>query len=299
MTAAQGGILWRIARLHPGWVTLAVWFGSVVYVVGYVRWFGGAPLLAVASFAGFMLFYMGYPLFVLLFLPGRSRTWAPPRRERALVAFFAIEIFVVAGILAGPETINAVSDAANAGDLAANFALGVPFSILAGSFFYLFIGAALTLVAAEHGKPSRLWRKFVTFFQFFYLPICVYFLHRRIRRLVHDFENGDPIVVSLPLGSLKIERQAGGHLYLLLTERIGWEDFERYANELLHRLDGRVAAKGSAADMHLWNVEIETLPFRLVYDDYPNGVTLESESHAGDMLLRKLQERLALSPAVH
>ena len=45
--------------------------------------------------------------------------------------------------------------------------------------------------------------------------------------------------------------------------------------------------------MHIWNVAIDTIPLCLVYDDYPNGGTLKSESHAGDMLLRKLQQRLA------
>ena len=142
-----------------------------------------------------------------------------------------------------------------------------------------------------------MWRKIGTALQFFYLPLCVYFLHRRIRRLILEFESGDPIIFDLPLESLKIERQAGGRLYLLLTERIGWEDFERYAEELLDRLDGRVAERGCSADMHLWNVEIETLPLRLVYDDFPKGVTLESDSPAGDMLLKKLQRRLAPAAA--
>lgn len=292
MTEAQDGILWRIARLHPLWVTLVVWLGFVAYT-GYMQWFEAAPVLAVASFTGFMLFHMSYPLFVLLFLSGRFRTWSPPQPGRALAAFFAIEILIAAGILVGPDDLEVVTDAANAGDVVAILAFAAPFSILVVSFCYLIVGAALALVAAEYGKACRTWPKIVTSLQFFYLPICVYFLHRRIRRLVQDFESGDPIVVNLPLDALKIERQASGHLYLLLTECIGWEDFERYAKELLRRLDGRAYEKGAAADMHLWNVEIETLPFRLVYDDYPDGVTLESESQAGDMLLRKLQKRLA------
>jgi hypothetical protein len=209
------------------------------------------------------------------------------------MAFATLEVCAVGALFAGADRVIAVTDAANAGDVAAILTFVIPFLSAGIALFYLLIGAALALVDAEYGGAGRFGRKLGTGLQFFYLMFGVFFVHRRIRRLVNDFDSGDPIVVKLPLGSLKIEQQACGHLSLLLTERIGWDDFECYATELLRRLDGRVVWKGSAADMHIWNVEIETLPFRLVYDDYPNGVTLESESYPGDMLLQKLQARLA------
>lgn len=285
----RDGLLRGIARLHPGWVMPIVWLGYFA-----CNWsIEAEPVLAVASFTGFMLLYMSYPLFVLLFLSGRFATWSPPRPGRAVAAFSAIEIIVVAVILIGPDTVDALIDAANAGVPAAILAFAVPFSILTVSFFYLIIGAALVLVAAERGRAFRAWHNLAALLQFFYLPICVFFIHRRIRRLVSDYEKRDHIALDLPIEKLEIEQQASGHLCLVLTERPGWEDFESYAEELLRRLDGRVLDRITAVDTHLWKVEIETIPLLLVYEDSPNLVNLESDSYPGDMLLKKLQARLA------
>jgi len=257
-----------------------------------MRWFEAVPALAAASFTGFMLLYMGYPLFVLLFLPGRFRTWSPPRRGRAVAAFVANEVLVVTSLFV-QDTISAVVDAANSGELAAILAFGVFLSILAFSFFYLIIGAALVLVAAERGRASRKGRKFWTSLQFLYLPFCVFFIHRRIRRLIRDFKDGDPLAVNLSMEKLELERQESRHLSLLLTEQPGWEEFELYATEVLRRLDGRVLERSTAITAHLWKVEIETVPLLLVYEDLPNRVNLESDSYPGDILLKKLQTRLA------
>jgi hypothetical protein len=46
-------------------------------------------------------------------------------------------------------------------------------------------------------------------------------------------------------------------------------DCERYSKELLHRLDGCIVARSTIVDMRLWEVEIETVPLRLVYEDFP------------------------------
>jgi hypothetical protein len=48
--------------------------------------------------------------------------------------------------------------------------------------------------------------------------------------------------------------------------------------------------------MHLWDIEIDGVSLRLVYEDYPNRICLESDNDPGDMLLRQLQKRL-LPPA--
>ncbi|HMA16648.1 MAG TPA: DUF3630 family protein, partial [Kiloniellaceae bacterium] len=89
---------------------------------------------------------------------------------------------------------------------------------------------------------------------------------------------------------LKEDRE--GHLGLELTELPSWWSLERYAETLLQQLGGRVLNRATLVDMHLWTVEIETVPLRLVYEDFPNRVSLESDSYPGDMLLRKLQARL-------
>src|SRR3546814_8036382 len=51
------------------------------------------------------------------------------------------------------------------------------------AIFYLLIGAAMALAEAEKAGSARFGRKFGTALQFFYLPFCVFFIHRRIHRL--------------------------------------------------------------------------------------------------------------------
>src|SRR3546814_19416329 len=85
---------------------------------------------------------------------------------------------------------------------------------------------------------------------------------------------------------LALAPMASGHLCLELTERPGWGDFGRYAEELLSRLDGRAVDKASVVDMHIWNIEIETVPLQLVYEDHPNRICLESNGYPGDKIGR-------------
>lgn len=293
----QGGILWRIARLHPGRVTLIVWAGYFA-IGGYGETVNNDPPVAAAYFTAFMLLSMSYPLFVLLFTSGRFRSRASRQSGRALAAFLAIQIFVSASILAGPEMMTAITDAANEGEFAAILVFMIPFLAVATAFFYLLIGAALALVDAECGTAGGFGRKFGTAVGFLYLIFGVYFIHQRIRQLVTDYENADSIIMDLPMERLVVEPIASGHLSLELTDQPSWESFERYAEELLRRLDARVVERGSTVDMHLWTVEIETVPLRLVYEDFPNRVSLESDSYPGDMLLRKLQARLNPASAI-
>lgn len=290
MTERQDGILWRLARLHPGWVMLVVWVDQFLGIGARLAAESGSPWAA-PFLAVFILLYLGYPLFVLLFVPGRFRSRSFRRPGRAILAFGFVGLAGLFASLVDEEWFRTLL-----ADRSSPFAIAFQLIWNLGglaAFFYLFIGAAIALAHAEKGPTARFGRKLWTVLQFFYLPFCVFFIHRKIRRLLQDFENGDPIIANLPLEALKIERQAGGHLFLLLTERIGWEDFDIYAKELLHRLDGGVLQTRSVAIRQVWNVKFETLPFRLVYDGYPNRVMLESESHAGDILLKQLQVRLA------
>jgi hypothetical protein len=286
------GLLWHIARLHPVWVTLAVWIAWLAHA-RYADSVVEIPNVVAISVIGFIALYMGYPLFVLLFTAGRFRSKTLQRPAPALAAFFAIAIIFPAAVLVGPDRMTALIDAANAGDLMAWLTFGIPFFSVVIAYGYLVIGAALALAGAEKGPAARFWRKFGTALQFFYLPFCVYFLHRRIRRLVCELAGGEPTAHDLPMERLILKPMARGHLSLELTEFPNWQSFERYAEELLRRLDGQVVRKASGVDMHIWSVEVETVPLRLVYEDYPNRICLESDSYPGDMLLRQLHKRLS------
>lgn len=284
-------ILKDLARRSPIEATLIVWLGfiSLVWADVLAR---GSPVTAAFAFAIFILLYMGYPLFVILFLAGRFHSQLQSRPGRAIASFAILVATGVALNIVGPERFDMLADAANAGSPLATLTYLLVMICLAIGTFYLIISAALALVDAERGSAAGPRQKLGTIFQFFYLPLCVFFIQRRIRRLVAGFENGDPVAAVLPIEKLTVEKDIAGHSCLVLTEHIAWEEFEAYAKEVLHRLDARVFEKANTVDTHLWDVEVETVPLRLVYEDHPNRVMLESSSFPGDMMLKKLQARL-------
>jgi hypothetical protein len=294
MTEGQGRILGRIARLHPG-LMLLVYFLTILIGTGV----GGileeaGSVMPVVINPLLLLFVQAYPLFVIAFLAGR---FASLSTGRLTLPVAALVLLGVSGALLSLFRYLTLSGAVDV-PVSLQQVLAVLAILAFVAWFYLWITASVKLVEAETG-PNYSWLQvFGAFLLFFYLPFFgVYFLHRRIRRLVSDYENVDRVVLDLPMDRLAIAPMASGHLSLELTEQPNWGSFERYAEEFLRRLGGRAVEKGSAADMHLWNVEIEAVPLRLVYEDYPNRICLESASYPGDMLLKKLHRRLAPTAA--
>ncbi len=236
---------------------------------------------------------MGYALLVILVTSGGFRS----QRSRAIrrpIAAFALAVVIITSLyvfLPGTESaIEALNNALGTFGVVA-FAVG----LLAGAagYLYVFIRAAVDLVEAERGAATRLGLKVGTAILLLYWLVSIPFIQMRLRRLLREDEGGK--MWDFPMERLTLQPQASGHLSLLLTERAGWDDFEAYAAELLHRLDGTLIKKVSGPDGHIWDVEIETTPLQLVFDDFPLGVTLESRSYPGDIFLRKLQSRLARS----
>lgn len=92
--------------------------------------------------------------------------------------------------------------------------------------------------------------------------------------------------------SLQIETMASGHLRLLLSEKVGWEDFEAFAEELLPILDATIADKTDGVEMRIWKLNLPCCSLGLVYEDYPVGVSLESSTDEADSILPELQRKL-------
>ena len=97
---------------------------------------------------------------------------------------------------------------------------------------------------------------------------------------------------QLALDALGIHLMASGHRCLHLSERIGWEDFPDYAHDLLTLIQGSKVSVLDGPDMRLWKIQTEATELRLVYDDYPQMVSLESDTDAGDRVLQLLMTRL-------
>jgi len=106
---------------------------------------------------------------------------------------------------------------------------------------------------------------------------------------------GSDIVTEIPLDALEVQIMASGHVSLNLSQAIPWEDFPTYATKLLKAIQGQKLSVTDGADMRIWDIVVEGTSLRLVYDDYPNMVALESSDDEGDVLLRRLGSRLGLT----
>jgi hypothetical protein len=91
---------------------------------------------------------------------------------------------------------------------------------------------------------------------------------------------------------LNISKMASGNLCLDLTEKINWEDFASYANSLVNILNGEIISKTVGFDLIIWEISVNGESFRLVFDDFPVMVTLESSSEQGDEQLLKIKDYL-------
>jgi hypothetical protein len=95
--------------------------------------------------------------------------------------------------------------------------------------------------------------------------------------------------------ALVLTVMASGHLCLNLSESVSWEDFPAYANAVLAAVGGKRTRSAEASDVRLWEVVIDGQTLRLVFDDFPAMVSLESQDALGDAVLREIQARLARS----
>lgn len=94
------------------------------------------------------------------------------------------------------------------------------------------------------------------------------------------------------LDELSVGQMASGHLYLNLTSRVSWEAFPEYAQQFLRVFSGIVREATDTPDMRIWTITIAEQELRLVYEDYPQMVSLESSSDDTDDVIRTLYAQL-------
>lgn len=289
----QDGLLWGIARLHPGvlWLLYFATFFLIGSIPGSILVEVGSVLKVIVGLL-ILLSWWAYPLFVIAFLSRVFTSSSPERLKRAVGAFAFVGLWVVVVAFVSSMFLSKSADLPPG----VQFALDVTVVPLFAALFYLWIAASLALVQAEKGSAYSGKHVFGAFLLFFYLPAFgAYFLQRRIQRFARDQAESDSLQQQLPMERMVLAPMKSGHLSLELTEFPNWRSFERYAEALLCRLDGQVVRKGSGVDMHIWSIEIESVPLRMIYEDFPNRVSLESDSDSGDTLLRQFHQRLAPS----
>ena len=90
-----------------------------------------------------------------------------------------------------------------------------------------------------------------------------------------------------------LQKMASGHLCLNLSERVGWDGFPDFADNLLQAIGGEIVRKTDCPDMRLWEVRVGGSDLSLVFDDYPVMTSLESSDQAGDIVIQNLSQRLS------
>ena len=93
---------------------------------------------------------------------------------------------------------------------------------------------------------------------------------------------------TIILDALGVQQMASGHLGLNLSAKVDWDDFPEFAKSILRQCNGTVLDKTESVDIRMWHVKIGDVAIRLVYDDYPLMVSMESSDSAGDRMLQEL-----------
>ena len=193
LVSGQDKLLSWIARLPPLLAFLVVFplvlFGWAMADVASRVAMSGGPLnfaiLAGTLNSAVFVIYLGYPLFLSLFLSGRfaSRTQQRPRLALAALAAPACFGFGV------PFFGQGLVDAADAGNWLAELASTAATLLCFVAVFYLQAVGARALNEAERGPYHSVFHTVTTWLQLFYLPFCIYFLQRRVRALLARYEH--------------------------------------------------------------------------------------------------------------
>ncbi len=66
-----------------------------------------------------------------------------------------------------------------------------------------------------------------------------------------------------------------GNESLELTDAGKWESFPSFAERFVAQIGASVRKKIDGPDIRFWEIEYNGALLRLVYDDYPNGISIE------------------------
>jgi len=86
---------------------------------------------------------------------------------------------------------------------------------------------------------------------------------------------------------LKME---SGYDYILLTDAGTWESFPGFAAKYCKQIGAKVADKVQGPDVHLWKIQYEGATLNFIYDDFPNGISIEPEDESGQLSIDKLYQ---------
>ena len=91
---------------------------------------------------------------------------------------------------------------------------------------------------------------------------------------------------------LILEKNHTGNLRIELTEAGTWESFPAFAKKYCKQINATILKKIDGPDVRIWDIEVEGTQISIAYDDYPNGVFLESSDENGNELIKKLFKQI-------
>jgi hypothetical protein len=97
---------------------------------------------------------------------------------------------------------------------------------------------------------------------------------------------------EVPLERLSIERMANGWSCILLTERIGYDEFPAYAKAIASMLGGSLGPPVDAPDIRMRSLRQGLRWYWIVLDDFPLGVTIEPRSRRASRRVQQLHDTL-------
>ncbi len=62
---------------------------------------------------------------------------------------------------------------------------------------------------------------------------------------------------------------------LELTDAGTWESFPLFGDRLVRQIGASIRKEVEGPDIHIWEIEYDGYLLNLVYDDYPNGISIE------------------------
>lgn len=96
----------------------------------------------------------------------------------------------------------------------------------------------------------------------------------------------------VPLERLSIEPMANGWSCILLTEAIAWEQFPPYASAIAQLIGGQLRQLVDAPDTRMRGLFVGQRPFRMVFDHFPLGVTIEPRTNQAHEAIPRLHDSL-------
>jgi hypothetical protein len=88
--------------------------------------------------------------------------------------------------------------------------------------------------------------------------------------------------------SPKMERMHNGNLCVELTDAGTWMSFERFAEEWASQIGAEIRDRLDGPDVRVWRIVYEGHTLRLVYNDYPNGISVEAVDAESNVAIEKL-----------